>query len=325
MTCTQQPQQAKTPGIWNPLPYFDTVKQDGQLQNITDVSNFFAAATHGTLPAVSWITPSQPDSEHPPALISQGQAWVTGLVNAIMQGPDWSSTAIFLTWDDWGGFYDHVQPPKVDENGYGLRVPGIVISPYARQGYIDHQTLSFDAYTKFIEDDFLGEQRLDPSTDGRPDPRPDVREDLPQLGNLTADFDFNQTPRPPLILSQHPKPGPASILSNPNPSSEIVPFRPLGPISNNGLAARWNASGGRLVFGFAITDGYLEPVPDFTTRYLERPRYERHPVAWSQPVPTSSVIGLGRLRTLVSKEAAAGYARARETTARGEETNAVAS
>jgi len=68
-----------------------------------------------------------------------------------------------------------VVPPTVDGNGYGLRVPGLVISPYARHGYIDHQTLSFDAYLKFIEDDFLGGQRIDPTTDGRPDSRPDVR------------------------------------------------------------------------------------------------------------------------------------------------------
>jgi phospholipase C len=93
----------------------------------------------------------------------------------------------------------------VDENGYGFRVPGLVISPYAKKGYIDHQVLSADAYAKFIEDDFLGGQRIDPATDGRPDPRPDVPEALPQLGNLTQDFDFNQTPRKPLILNVHPK------------------------------------------------------------------------------------------------------------------------
>ena len=135
---------------------------------------------------------------------------MTGLINAIMQSPEWNSTAIFLAWDDWGGFYDHVQPPAVDLNGYGLRVPGIVISPYARQGYIDHQTLSFDAYTKFIEDDFIGGQRLDPATDGRPDPRPDVRENEPLLGNLVSDFDFTQPARAPVVLSVHPAPGPAS-------------------------------------------------------------------------------------------------------------------
>jgi phospholipase C len=210
MTCPPKPQHAGTPNIWNPLPYFDTVKQDGELGNIQQLSQFYAAAKNGTLPAVSWIVPNGKNSEHPPSLVSAGQAYVTGLINAIMQGPDWNSTAIFLSWDDWGGFYDHVVPPHVDENGYGLRVPGLVISPYARHGYIDHQTLSFDAYVKFIEDDFLSGQRIDPKTDGRPDPRPDVRENASQLGNLLADFDFSQSPRSPVVLPTNPIPGPAS-------------------------------------------------------------------------------------------------------------------
>src|SRR4029077_6207453 len=144
-------------------------------------------------------------SEHPPAAVSHGQSYVTSLVNAVMRSKDWSSSAIFLAWDDWGGFYDHVAPPGVDQNGYGLRVPGLVISPYARTGYIDHQTLSFDAYLKFIEDDFLSGQRLDPGTDGRPDPRPDVRERAKILGDLRKDFDFNQKPRRPVLLPLHPK------------------------------------------------------------------------------------------------------------------------
>jgi phospholipase C len=210
MTCSSHPQKANVPGIWNPLPQFDTVKQDGQLANIQDVSNFFTAAKQGNLPAVSWIVPNGTLSEHPPALVSTGESYVTSIINTVMQSPDWSSTAIFLSWDDWGGFYDHVTPPSVDENGYGLRVPGLVISPYARKGYIDHQTLSFDAYLKFIEDDFLNGQRLDPKTDGRPDPRPTVREDVSILGNLVSDFDFTQSPRVPEILSLHPAPGPAS-------------------------------------------------------------------------------------------------------------------
>jgi phospholipase C len=204
VSCAPVPQRARTPGIWNPLPYFDTVRQDGQLGNIQSASSFYAAAKAGTLPAVSWVMPSGRVSEHPPGLVTAGQTYVTGLINAIMQGPNWDSTAIFLSWDDWGGFYDHVKPPRVDRNGYGLRVPGLVISPYARQGFIDHQTLSFDAYVKFIEDDFLGGQRIDPATDGRPDPRPDVREALPQLGDLTADFDFLQAPRAPTLLPVQP-------------------------------------------------------------------------------------------------------------------------
>src|SRR5438309_1513836 len=208
--CPEKPQRAGTPQIWNPLPWFDTVREDGQLRNIQTVSHFFEAARNGTLPAVSWVVPNGATSEHPPALVSAGQACVTSLINAVMQGPNWSSTAIFLSWDDWGGFYDHVVPPAVDQNGYGLRVPGLVISPFARRGLVDHQTLSFDAYVKFIEDDFLGGRRLDPRTDGRPDPRPDVRETEPQLGSLLADFDFSQAPRGPELLATHPAPGPAS-------------------------------------------------------------------------------------------------------------------
>jgi phospholipase C len=132
------------------------------------------------------------------------------VVNAVMRSRDWSSTAIFLSWDDWGGFYDHFVPPTVDANGYGLRVPGIVISPFAKQGFIDHQTLSHDAYLKFIEDDFLTSARIDPKTDGRPDSRSDVRENASQLGSLVNDFNFNQPARPPELLPLHPPRGPAS-------------------------------------------------------------------------------------------------------------------
>src|SRR5919202_654733 len=152
--------QAGVPYIWNVLPGFVDVHQDHQDNNVQNLANFYAAAKAGTLPAVSWIVPQPADSEHPPALVSRGQSYVTSLINAVMRSPDWQSSAIFLTWDDWGGFYDHVVPPRIDEHGYGLRVPGLMISPYARKGYIDHQTLSFDAYLKFIEDDFLGGQRL---------------------------------------------------------------------------------------------------------------------------------------------------------------------
>jgi phospholipase C len=204
MFCAARRQRAATPGIWNPLPWFDTVRNDHQVRNVTSISKFFSAARQGTLPAVSWVTPNNHVSEHPPSLVSNGQAFVTHVINAVMRSPNWRSTAIFLAWDDWGGFYDHVVPPHVDLNGFGLRVPAIVISPYARRGLIDHQTASFDAYVKFIEDDFLGGSRLDPKTDGRPDPRPTVRETLPQAGTLARDFNFNQKPLPPLILPLHP-------------------------------------------------------------------------------------------------------------------------
>ena len=211
MLCQPRTLNQNVPGIWNPLPGFDTVKQDGQLGNIQTVDKFFTATGDGSLPAVSWIVPENKVSEHPPANINTGQSYVTSLINAIMQGPDWKTTAIFLSWDDWGGFYDHVVPPTVDQNGYGLRVPGLVISAFTRKGFIDHQTLSFDAYLKLIEDIFLNGQRIDPTTDGRPDPRPSVRESASVLGNLLADFDFSQQPLPGLILSTSPAPGAASI------------------------------------------------------------------------------------------------------------------
>ena len=204
VTCPPVAQNYLTPGIWNPLPVFEDVQKDHQIRNIRPLNDYFASAKAGTLPAVMWVTPSQADSEHPPASVHQGQAYVTAVVNAAMKSPDWDSTAIFLQWDDWGGFYDNVVPPAVDQNGYGLRVPALVISPYAKQGSIDHQTLSSDAYLKFIEDDFLGGSRLNPKTDGRPDPRPDVREDDKILGNMVNDFDFNQTPLAPVLLPTNP-------------------------------------------------------------------------------------------------------------------------
>ena len=208
--CPPVTQHAGTPGIWNPLPWFTTVRQDGELGNIQPVTSYYEDARMGRLPQVSWITPNGQNSEHPPGLVSAGQSYVTGLVNAVMQGPDWSSTAIFITWDDWGGFYDHMVPPSIDENGYGLRVPGLLISPYARKGMVDHQTLSFDAYDRFIEDVFLKGARIDPKTDGRPDSRRSVRENAPILGDLRREFDFSGPPHPPLVLSPSPSPGPAS-------------------------------------------------------------------------------------------------------------------
>jgi phospholipase C len=204
LSCAPVKQSFLTPSIWNPLPQFDTVRTDDQLGNIATTADFLSSAANGTLPNVSWVIPNSHESEHPPAHVSDGQAYVTQLINAVMNGPNWDSSAIFLAWDDWGGFYDHVPPPQLDDWGYGLRVPALTISPFAKSGFIDSQVLSFDAYLKFIEDDFLGGSRLDPATDGRPDSRPGVRENASILGDLTTEFDFGQALRRPLVLAERP-------------------------------------------------------------------------------------------------------------------------
>ncbi|MGA9160197.1 MAG: alkaline phosphatase family protein [Actinomycetota bacterium] len=190
----------------NPLPWFTTIRQTGQMDRIQTHDRFFRAAANGTLPSVSWVMPYNGVGEHPSsgAPIWRGQRHVTQVVNALMEGPDWNDTAIFLTWDDWGGFYDHVEPPHVDLNGYGIRVPGLLISPWARAGLIDSQTLSFDAYLKLIEDLFLDKERLNPATLSRPDSRPTVREKASILGDLLDEFDFTQDPLQPVILDPRP-------------------------------------------------------------------------------------------------------------------------
>ena len=192
-----------TPPLFMPIAGFRTVAHTDQEDNIRTYPDFFERAAAGSLPAVSWIVPYRGNSEHPPNSVRDGQAWVTQIINAVMQGPpeQWNHTAIFVTWDDWGGFYDHVVPPVIDEAGYGLRVPAFVISPWVRRGLdIDHQTLSFDAYLKLIEDRFLDGQRLDGQNMGWPDPRPTVREDVAKLGDLRHEFNFSQEPIAPLVL-----------------------------------------------------------------------------------------------------------------------------
>ena len=208
---------------WNPLPRFTTFVAKYHAdptywtQHVVKIDRYLLDIEHHQLPSVSWIMPSEDVSEHPAQGIRAGMNYVTTLVNAIMTSPYWTNTVILITWDEWGGFYDHLPPPIADREadgriiGYGIRVPGLVLSAYVPAGRIDHQTLSPDSYNRLIEDLFLGSQRLDPKTDGRPDDRPDVREALRTVmdrvtekripvGDLLNDFDFHQTPLPPLAL-----------------------------------------------------------------------------------------------------------------------------
>ncbi|HWC70385.1 MAG TPA: alkaline phosphatase family protein [Actinomycetota bacterium] len=192
----------------NPLPGFTSFwngeRADDIRDNVLPVRRFRSQAKDGTLPSVSWIAPTGRVSDHPAgeSTVRTAMAYVTRLINTVMKGPAWDSTAIFLVWDDWGGFYDHVEPPRVDDMGYGLRVPSLVISPYARRGSIDSRTYTFDSYLKLIEDRFLGSERLDPATLSRPDGREHVRESIAK--SMTASFDFSQEPLPPLILDPWP-------------------------------------------------------------------------------------------------------------------------
>ena len=204
MTCEAGTQHYLQPGFWNVLPWFDDVTADQEVGNVVDTNDFYGDVQTGKLAAVTWLIPSGALSEHPPGLLTRGQAYVTEIVNEIMKSPYWDSTVIFITWDDWGGFYDHVTPLGVDANGYGIRVPGLTISPWVKPGQIDKQVLSHDAYLRFIEDLFVNGARLDPASDGRPDNRPTVRENVPELGNLLTEFDFSQSPNAPLVLSPCP-------------------------------------------------------------------------------------------------------------------------
>ena len=174
----------------NPLPAFPEVRNDAeQYSRLVSADQFYRDAHAGELPQVSWVIPSDDVSEHPPSSVADGMAYVTGVVNAVMASPNWEHTAIFIAWDDWGGFYDHVYPPSVDKYGLGIRVPGIVISPYAKHGYIDHKTAAFESWLKLVEERFAV-----PSLTAR---------DTKAYDMIDA-FDFSQIPREAVQLSATP-------------------------------------------------------------------------------------------------------------------------
>jgi phospholipase C len=191
---SQEEQRADEYTLWNPLPAFPAVQNNpSQRSRLQGTSQFYIDAARGSLPQVSWVIPSGSVSEHPPGSVSEGMAYVTGLVNSIMLGPEWNTTAIFISWDDWGGFYDHAVPPQIDEFGLGIRVPGLVISPYAKQNYIDHNVYSFESWLRIIEVRFGVHPLTVRDTNAR---------------DMLDAFDFDQSPRPPVILSATKKGSP---------------------------------------------------------------------------------------------------------------------
>ena len=168
-------------------------------QHVFNDTQFAADAKAGNLPNVTWLVTtgkssygsngggsSVDNNEHPPGSVCTGENWTVTELNALMQGPEWSSSAVFITYDDFGGFYDHVAPPAVDVYGLGPRVPMLIVSPYAKRGYISHTQYELSSMIKFAEEVF----------------------GLPSLGqrdvssnDMTDSFDFTQSPRKPLMLS----------------------------------------------------------------------------------------------------------------------------
>ncbi|MBV8332414.1 MAG: hypothetical protein JO192_06720 [Candidatus Eremiobacteraeota bacterium] len=176
-------------------PHFKTEVAAPSTRVLSDILN-------GDLEPVTWVTPDVDDSDHALITDGSGPSWVTSIVNAVGLSPYWKHTAIFITWDDWGGWYDHVKPPVYNSYELGFRVPLIVISPYAKRGYVSHAQHEFGSILKFTEETFgLGSMRTT-----------DVRAD-----DLSDFFDFNQKPRtfvpihspvgPLYFLHRTPKPG----------------------------------------------------------------------------------------------------------------------
>jgi phospholipase C len=169
--------------IWSAYDAIRHVRQTDQWQkHVFPTDQLVRDIEADRLPPVTWVTPRFQLSDHPEYSICWGESWTAEVVNAIMRSPMWKDTAIFLTWDDWGGYYDHVAPPQVDAFGLGMRVPLIVISPYAREGFVDHTTGEFSSVLKFVESNW----------------------DLPHLtrrdrsaSDLREAFDFSAPLRPP--------------------------------------------------------------------------------------------------------------------------------
>ena len=185
----------RTPGVgddasqivWVPPLNYNRFLDDPALSSrIVDMSEYYRDLAAGTLPAVSYMVPSGA-SEHPPGSIQAGERFVRTLVNGLMASSSWNTSAFMWTYDDWGGWYDHVAPPSVDQYGYGFRSPSLLVSPYARQGHVDHTTLDFTSQLKFIENNW----GVPPLGD-----RDRAAEDI------TSAFDFSSGPREPVLLDR---------------------------------------------------------------------------------------------------------------------------
>ncbi|MEX0992224.1 MAG: alkaline phosphatase family protein [Actinomycetota bacterium] len=195
--------------IWSAYDAIEKYNKDTELraEHIRPVNDILVDIREGALPPVTWVTPRFEWSEHPEYSMCWGERWTSQIVNELMASPDWEHTAVFITWDDWGGFYDHVAPPKVDGFGLGFRVPTLTVSPYAKEGYVDSKVGEFASILRFIEQNW----GLSPLTN---------RDRKPN--DMTQNFDFKQEPRAaaPLQLREDcegsPIDRPEEWLANPN-------------------------------------------------------------------------------------------------------------
>ncbi len=168
--------------FWNPFASKFSSYTSAYSQHFVSRANIYGDIKNHTLPQISWIIPSSQLSEHPPRNITLGMIWTTSVVDAVMNSTYWNNTVVIIVWDDYGGFFDHVSPPTLGPYQLSFRVPGIIISPYARSGYIDNTTYSFESLLKLIEWRF----NLQPLTN---------RDSL--ANNMLGAFNFTQAPQPP--------------------------------------------------------------------------------------------------------------------------------
>jgi phospholipase C len=180
------PSRGETGYVWSTLNSIGHTRNTSLwADHVVSDTQFVNDAQAGQLPAVAWLVTNYITSEHPPFSTCVGENWTVAQLNAVMQGPDWGSTAVFLTWDDYGGFYDHAPPPTLDQFGLGPRVPLLVISPFAKKGFISHTTYEFSSFLNFVEKRF-GLSSLT------------ARDRM--SNDMTDSFDFSQQPIPPLVL-----------------------------------------------------------------------------------------------------------------------------
>lgn len=185
-TLSRAPENRRAQVAWVPLLAINRFLDDPALNGrIVDLSEYFADLDRGTLPSVAYIVPAS-SSEHPPGSVAAGQSLVRNLVTTLMRSRYWESSAFAWTYDSAGGWYDHVAPPQVDRDGYGFRVPALLVSAYARQGVVDHTELDFTSFLRFIEENW--------------DLQPLATRDA-SANSIRAAFDFTVPPRPPVFLT----------------------------------------------------------------------------------------------------------------------------